>query len=110
VLTDARFRDGASPKPLGLGQHLRLTDLAPAISGLPVACTGTALGAETITVRDEKRLTERVAERCVAEDGTQPTGRFWISPKDGQIWRAQQGIGPGQLTIIFELVRPPTMP
>ncbi|WP_333671461.1 YjbF family lipoprotein [Elioraea tepidiphila] len=110
ALTDTRFRDGAPPKPLGLGQHLRLVDVAPAIWGLPVACTGTALGPETITVLGEARPTERVAESCAGEDGTRFTDRFWIGPEDGQIWRAQQWIGPGRPAITFELVRPPTMP
>jgi hypothetical protein len=110
ALTDTRFRDGAPPKPLGLGRHLRLVDVAPAVWGLPVSCTGMALGPETITVLGEARATERVTESCVAEDGTRFTDRFWIGPEDGQIWRAQQWIGPGRPAITFELVRPPTMP
>jgi hypothetical protein len=109
ALTDTRFRGGAPPKPLGLGQHLRLIDVAPVVWGLPVTCTGAALGLETITVLGEARATERVAESCAAEDGTRFTDRFWVGPEDGQIWRAQQWIGPGRPALTFDLVRPPTM-
>jgi hypothetical protein len=109
ALTETRFRDGVPPKPLGLGRHLRLVDVAPAVWGLPVSCTGTALGPETITVLGIARETERVEESCMAEDGTRFTDRFWIGPEDGQIWRAQQWVGSGRPAITFELVRPPTM-
>lgn len=110
ALTDTRFRDGAPPKPLGLGQHLRLVDVAPAVWGLPVSCTGRALGAETITVLAIPHETERVAESCSGGDGTRFTDRFWVGVEDGQIWRAEQWIGADRPMLTFELVRPPTMP
>lgn len=110
ALTDTRFRDGAPPKPLGLGRHLRLLDVAPNVWGLPVSCTGRALGPETITVLEIPHETERVAESCSGRDGTRFTDRFWVGVEDGQIWRAEQWIGEDRPTLTFELVRPPTMP
>lgn len=110
ALADTRFRDGAPPKPLGLGQHLRLVDVAPNVWGLPVSCNGRALGAETITVLEAAHDTERVAESCSGRDGTRFTDRFWVGVEDGQIWRAEQWIGDDRPRLTFELVRPPTTP
>ena len=110
ALTETRFRDGTPPKPLGLGRHLRLVDVAPSVWGLPVSCNGRALGPEIITVLDFEIETERVAESCSGRDGTRFSERFWVGTEDGMIWRAEQWIGEDRPMLTFELVRPPTMP
>ncbi|MFQ3622727.1 MAG: YjbF family lipoprotein [Acetobacteraceae bacterium] len=108
TISETRFRDGAPPKPLGLGEHLRLIDISPGVWGMPVTCSGRSLGPETIVILDQRIATERAAESCVAENGTRFTERFWVGAEDGLIWRAEQWAGPGQPRLTFELVKPPT--
>jgi len=108
AISETRFRDGSPPKPFAGGEHVRLIDIAPAVWGLTVSCSGRPDGEEAIAILGETVATLRAVETCSAEDGTRFIERFWVGAEDGLIWRAEHWIGPGLPRLTFELVKPPT--